>query len=78
MWSICRSHGLALLTDSGVSHCELNFNEELPAKEDWLSQNTADTVLSTLQIAYEKAGHSAERVSLRLLWRELTSGNNKE
>ncbi|MBH47191.1 MAG: hypothetical protein CME71_03370 [Halobacteriovorax sp.] len=76
--SICRSHGLALLTDSGVSHCELNFTEELPPKEDWLSQNTADTVLTTLQIAYEKAGYPHERVSLRLLWRELTGGDKTE
>lgn len=76
--SICRSHGLVLMTESGVSHCELNFTDELPPKEDWLSSKTADTVLSTLQIGFEKSGGESERVDLRSLWRELTSGDKKE
>src|SRR5690606_12272526 len=54
--SICRTHGLVLRHGDEISHCDLNFVEELPPKEDWLSGDTADTVLSTLQIAYERSG----------------------
>lgn len=72
--SICRSHGLVLKHAESLSHCELNFLDGLPEREDWLASETADTILSTLQIAYEKAGATSERVALYDLWRELTKG----
>lgn len=71
--SICRTHGLVLKHQEGHSHCDLNFTQGLPPTQDWLSSETADTVLSTLQIAYEKQTGDSERISLRELWRELTS-----
>lgn len=74
--SICRSHGLVLQQDDGISHCELNFLKGLPPKQDWLGGQMADTVLSTMQIAHEKNGGRAERISLRELWRELTTSAN--
>lgn len=70
--SICRTHGLVLKHGAEISHCDLNFQDELPPKGNWLSSETADTVLATLQIAYERVGGEGRRISLRELWRELT------
>ncbi len=70
--SICRTHGLVIQQEDGISHCELNFTSQLPPKSDWMSGKTSDTVLTTLQIAFEKTGAGSSRVELRKLWRELT------
>ena len=74
--SICRTHGLVIQQEDGISHCELNFEKTLPDKSDWLSGKTSDTVISTLQIAYEKLDEGESRIELRRLWCELTKEAN--
>ncbi len=52
--NICRTQGLALLVESNVDHCPLNFKKtELP-KDDWLDLNRLNTLSSFAQSTYEK------------------------
>ena len=62
---ICRSHGLVHLTKEGHHHCELNYTNGVPPKNDWIDEDRLNTLLALLEKEYEKQARFSVRVNLR-------------
>lgn len=58
---ICRSHGLAVLTDDRIDHCQLNYVEEKPEPEHIM---TLERVNELLVLTNRLAGGDGSRVRL--------------
>ncbi len=68
---ICRSHGLVHLREGQPHHCDLNFTEALPPKDQWLDEERLGLMLAMLQKEYDKAPDFPTRVPLSELARAL-------